>query len=398
VNETFFQLLANDPLRAIAAMFLWVILYVGLGLAPVCAVIYGIYFLITLPLRRAERARFFLDLLELGLNDGRTPERAIADVATTADKALGASFLWLGDHIRRGMRLSNALELVPRLLPPQIRAMLITGERIGDVRKVLPACRLLLGDSVSQVRGALNYVLIMAFLITPFTIIIPLVLRVKVLPSYVAVFEGMTEGNVLPAFTRLIFGTSGFFTLIQMAVLVLVWAALATYVGGPRLHSWLQEQIPGAGDRILSWFPWRLKRLQRDFSAMLAVLLDAEVPEPEAVTLAANCTDNAVVRKRAAKVEKLLAGGTKLPEAIRAMDDSGELRWRLANALQRRGGFLRALTGWHEALDARAFQLEQTAAQVITTSMVLLNGLIVACIVFAIFLALVQILNGATLW
>jgi type II secretory pathway component PulF len=296
------------------------------------------------------------------------------------------------------MRLSNALELVPRLLPPQIRAMLITGERIGDVRKVLPACRLLLRDSVSQVRGALNYVLIMAFLITPFTIIIPLVLRVKVLPSYVAVFEGMTEGNVLPAFTRLIFGTSGFFTLIQMAVLVLVWAALATYVGGPRLHSWLHEQIPGAGDRILSWFPWRLKRLQRDFSAMLAVLLDAEVPEPEAVTLAANCTDNAVFRKRAAKVGKLLAGGTKLPEAIRAMDDSGELRWRLANALQRRGGFLRALTGWHEALDARAFQLEQTAAQVVTTSMVLLNGLIVACIVFAIFLALVQILNGATLW
>jgi small-conductance mechanosensitive channel len=59
---------------------------------------------------------------------------------------------------------------------------------------------------------------------------------------------------------------------------------------------------------------------------------------------------------------------------------------------------LRALTGWHEALDARAFQLEQTAAQVVTTSMVLLNGLIVACIVFAIFLALVQILNGATLW
>src|SRR5437016_4135731 len=141
MNESFFELLASDPLRALAAMFLWMILYVGFGLVPLCAVIYGIYFLLTLPLRRAERARFFLDLLERGLKEGRRPEAAIADAAATDDRALGRSFLWAGDHLRRGMRLSNALELVPRLLPPQIGAMLKTGERIGDVRKVLPACR-----------------------------------------------------------------------------------------------------------------------------------------------------------------------------------------------------------------------------------------------------------------
>jgi type II secretory pathway component PulF len=208
----------------------------------------------------------------------------------------------------------------------------------------------------------------------------------------------MTEGSSLPAFTRLVFAASGFFTLVQLAVLLIIWLALAAYIGGPRLHDWLHDQIPGAGDRLLSWLPWRLKRLQRDFSAMLAVLLDAEVPEAEAVTMAADCTANASFRRRALKTGRLLASGTKLPEAIRAMDDSGELRWRLANALQRRGGFLRALAGWHEALDARAFQLEQTAAQVVTTSLVLLNGFIVACIVIAIFSPLIQILNAATLW
>jgi type II secretory pathway component PulF len=141
-----------------------------------------------------------------------------------------------------------------------------------------------------------------------------------------------------------------------------------------------------------------LKRLQRDFSAMLAVLLDAEVPETEAVALAAECTGNAVFRQRAARTSRLLAEGTKLPEAIRAMDGAGELRWRLANAMQRHGGFLRALTGWHEALDAKAFQLEQSAAQVTTTLLVLVNGFIVASLVIAIFLALIQILNGCVLW
>jgi type II secretory pathway component PulF len=138
--------------------------------------------------------------------------------------------------------------------------------------------------------------------------------------------------------------------------------------------------------------------LQRDFSAMLAVLLDAETPETEAVTLAAEATANRVWIRRAAKVRALLSRGVKLSEAISALDDSGELKWRLANALHRRGGFLRALTGWHEALDAKAFQLAQTAAQTTTTAVVLLNGVMVASVVLGVFVALIALLNAATLW
>src|SRR2546421_2139309 len=310
MNESFFNLLASDPFQALTAMALWIVLYVLFGLLPICGIVYGIYFLITLPLRRAERARLFLDLLELGLEAGITPEAAIIEAAGSADGVLGGRFQWLAAHLRSGLRFGNALELVPRLLPGQIRAMLKTGERIGGLGKVLPACRLLLRDSVSQVRGALNYVILMAFLVTPFTIFVPLVLRIKVLPSYVQVFQGMTEGGSLPAFTRVVFASSGIFTLVQLAMLLVVWLALAAYVGGPRLHDWLHEQIPGAGDRLLCWLPWRFKRLQRDFSAMLAVLLDSEVPEAEAVTLAAECTGNAVFRDRAVKAGRLLAGGT----------------------------------------------------------------------------------------
>ena len=131
---------------------------------------------------------------------------------------------------------------------------------------------------------------------------------------------------------------------------------------------------------------------------MLSVLLDAGVPEPEAVALAGECTANRVLECRAAKVCAQLKSGVKLPEALRAMDDTGELRWRLANALQRRAGFLRALTGWHEALDAKAFQLEQSAAQITTSALVLFNGLVVAGVVIGLFMALIDLVSQATLW
>jgi type II secretory pathway component PulF len=373
-------------------------LYIVTGLLPLLGIVYLIYFFLTLPMRRAERARIFLDLLELGIKSGHTPEHAIIDAATSCDRSLGVRFHLLAAHLGEGLRLGEGLDRVPRLVPPQLRAMLKTGERIGDVKKVLPACRQILNDGVSSVRGALNYLVLVAFAMTPVAVFVLTVLRVKVMPAYTQIFVDMLEGMALPALTRLVLNGYGIFLAVQIIILGFIWLAAFAHVGGPRVSGWTQRVAGSFFDRFLLWLPWRRKRLQRDFSAMLAVLLDAETPETEAVTLAAEATANRVWIRRAAKVRALLSSGVKLSEAISALDDSGELKWRLANALHRRGGFLRALTGWHEALDAKAFQLAQTAAQTTTTAVVLLNGVMVASVVLGVFVALIALLNAATLW
>jgi len=290
------------------------------------------------------------------------------------------------------------LRKVPRLLPPQAIAMLNAGERIGDLSKVLPACRRLLNDGVSQTRGALNYLLILAFIVTPFTITIPTTLRTLVLPKFKEVFNGMLPGHPLPAFTQFIFGHNGNLLLVQNLVLLMIWLILIAYLGGPRVTHWINRILPGVPDRIFFRLPWRRKRLQRDFSSILAILLDSGVHEPDAVALAADATANSVMQRRAAKVRILLSNGIPLPQAVSAMDDSGELQWRLRNTFERGRNFVRSLTSWHEALDAKAFQLEQTAAQFTTTGIVLFNGVIVGCIVTAVFLALIDLISEAALW
>jgi type IV pilus assembly protein PilC len=400
--QSLHQLLQNDPAEGIALLVLGFVAYVLLGLLPTLAGLYLIFYLLTLPMRRNERVRIFLDFLERGIKDGRTPEDALKEVMLSQDHALGRKRIHLlGAYLQQGFRLSQALEQVPRLAPPQIRAMLKTGERIGDVAKVLPACRLVLRDGVSHVRGALNYLLVLAFVATPFAVFIPLVLRVKVLPSFRAVFAGMYEGASLPAFTRFIFAENSVFISIQACLFLLVWLAALIYLGGPRLRDWLEAVLIGS-TRWIDWLiyrlSWRRKRLQRDFSGILATLLEAGVPETEAVRLAGDSTANAVMRRRADQVCAGLNQGVKLPEALLVLHDAGELRWRIANALHSAGGFSRALSGWHEALDAKAFQLEQTAAQVATTLLVLINGGIVACIVIAMFIPLIELINKVMLW
>lgn len=387
----------SDPSTALI-QFLVPLLSFLTGLGFEAAIIYGVYFLITLPMRRNERTRLFLDLLELGIKDGQTAESAITSAASSNDASLGVRFHLLAAHLQNGMRLSEALEEVPRFLPPQVVAMLKTGERIGNVGKVLPACRRIADDGVSQVRGALNYVLILGFVVSPAAVVIPFILHVMVVPKFKEVFSTMLEGSQLPAFTRLVLASSGHVLLVQIIVMVATWFLLFAYIGGPRVYRWLRVILGGVPDWIHFHVPWRRKRLQRDFSAMLAVLLDAQVPEAEAVRLAGDSAANSVIQSRAETIGDRLAGGVKLPDAIRAMDDTGELQWRLANALRRGRGFLSTLAGWHEALDSKAFQQEQTAAQITTTALVLFNGIIVASIVIAMFLPLIALVNSATLW
>jgi type II secretory pathway component PulF len=181
-------------------------------------------------------------------------------------------------------------------------------------------------------------------------------------------------------------------------VVALVLMLTFFYIGGPRLRSGLELAAPGAIDRLLWALPWRRARLRRDFSAMLAVLLDSRVPEPEAIRLASKCTGNAVIERGAARACELLASGVALPEAILAVDASREFQWRLGNALRGGRAFYAALKGWFASLEAQAFRSEQTAAQVATTLIVLWNGLVIGGIVVAMFLCLIALTERALLW
>src|SRR5438552_5048003 len=127
MTDTFQQLLQFAPFPTLAELVLRFVIFIVADLLPSFGAIYLIYFLLTLPMRRNERARLFLDLLELGLKEGRTPEAAVRDASASHDSSLGIRFHLLAACLETGASLSEALEEVPRLVPPQIKAMLQTG-------------------------------------------------------------------------------------------------------------------------------------------------------------------------------------------------------------------------------------------------------------------------------
>ena len=364
-----------------------------LWVASMAGTIFVIHFFLTLPMRRAERARLFLDLLEGALKRGQSVEEMIFSIAQSRDQTLGVRFHLLAAHIESGLRFVAALEKVPRFLPPQISAMLRAGEKLGDLRRVLPACREILRDRPAAVRSAVHYMILVVLFFSPIFVFVVAMTMVFVIPRFKEVAAGM-GANLWPLST-FVFNHSPALAAIEALLFLLLLLATALYIGGPCFARWFQFY----GFPFVDWtawrIPWKQKRLQRTFSAMLAVLLDGGVPEAEAVQLAGDCTANEICRHRAQRVIAALQQGTKLDDAVRAFDEQGEFCWRLTNATHTRSGFWDALRGWHEALDAKAFQQEEATAHAVTSGLVVLNGLLVALIVTAMFGVLIAALRAA---
>ncbi len=352
-----------------------------------------IHYLLSLPMRRRDRSLFFLDLVETVLQRGQPLEPAILAAAENHDRAIGVRFYMVAAHLEGGSRLGEALEKEPRFLPPQVNAILRAGEKLGDLKKVLPACREVLRVAPDTVRSTTHYMVAILLVFAPAACWLIALLSAFVVPKFKDVAAGM--GFQIWPFTQFVFALNDSHVLVgfEMLIFFALLAVAAIYIGGPGLVRWFQFRSVPIVDWITWRVPWKQKKLQRTFSAMLAVLLDGGVPEAEAIRLAADATANEICRRRAQHVIAALEKGVKLDDAVRAMDDTGEFHWRLTNATHAHGGLLNALRGWHEALDAKSFQQEEAAMQIFTSGLVILNGLVVALIAISMFGMLVMILR-----
>jgi type II secretory pathway component PulF len=351
-----------------------------------------LHYLLSLPMRRRDRALFFLDLMETVIDRGQPVEHAILSAAENHDRAIGVRFYMVATHIECGARLGEALERVPSFLPSQVTAMIQAGEKLGDLKKVLPACREVLRVAPDTVRTTMHYMVAILLLFAPIAVWLISLLTLFVIPK----FKDVGAGFGIPPWplALFVFKIAPYLVAFEIVLFFVLLAVAAIYIGGPGFVRWFQFRSVPVVDWLIWSIPWKRKQHLRAFSAMLAVLLDGGVPEAEAVRLAGEATANEICRRRAQRVIAALQSGVPLAEAVRSFDDTGELHWRLSNAIHAHGGFLSALQGWHAALDAKAFQQEETATHTLASGLVILNGVVVGLIAISLFGMLVMFLKA----
>ena len=334
------------------------------------------------PMERRERARFFLLLLSSAEESGQSVEQAIISFSRNGKQSLGPELDRVAWHIRSGLNLPEALAKVPGCLPAQVVATLKVGHETGGVSTTLPVAQENLREK-TRFGGPMGMEYIVMVLLV--AVVIVGVLMTYVVPKFKVIFVDMSGPvEVMPEFTMLVLKISD--TLKNTADALFIPLLLLFGV-------WFYCNKRGWLDAFWLLTPWRRKRLRRDYSRMLALLLDSGVPEEKAVALAALGTSSRVFKERARKVIAGLQSGMSLTEAIKLMDDSKEFQWRLTNALQTEGNFVDALSGWHQSLSAQADRQCQTFATLLETTCLLFLGVIVGSVVIGMFLPLIELME-----
>ncbi len=409
------ELHGGNP-SAAAAFVLRLLIFFGIN----ALFLYVLYFLLSLPFRRAERARLFLEVVEEGARTGSV-ERFLVRVAEARESSLGVRFHLLTIWLTKGVPLDEALTKVPRLLPPDTVALLRVGREAGQLAAVLPLCRERLRDAGAAVRLAQGRMLMLLCGVLPLQLFVFTLMRVAVWPKFREI--GFDMGADLTVLELTMEQFIWLWPLVFLAFGAPVLLGLFGHVTGPRAWTLLPVLLPAFGHRLLNrcgWLvrlpdalalrlPWKRLRVERNFARVLAQLLDLGLPEERAVRLAADSTANSVFIARAARAADALARGTKLPDALALLDDSRELRWRLDTAARAvrpsegsaglpPTGFQTALAGWVAGLDAKAFRAEQVAAHLLSAGFVLANGGLVALVCTGTMQMLISLIAVAGEW
>ena len=177
---------------------------------------------------KAEEISTFCREISSMLGAGVSLVRAM-NIITNRDLSpkLKYAFTEVSTSIKRGIALSDAMELLGRTFPPMLINMVKAGEASGRLDETM----LKMADHYEKdhrltksVKGALTYPMILGIL----TVLVAVGLMTFVVPMFADVFEGME----LPAITKVVMGKSNALTnnFIQIAIVVAVVCVILYFV------------------------------------------------------------------------------------------------------------------------------------------------------------------------
>lgn len=322
------------------------------------------------------------------LNAGIPLDEALAAAASEAERPIVRErMLELRSEVLGGSPLAAALAFHPRDFPPIYQALVAAGEQSGRLGWVLER----LAD-YAESRDALRQKVWMAMaypaIVTLVAVGIVIFLMTTVVPQVVSVFT--SSHQTLPFLTRVMIGLSdlirhwGWALLLAIvAVMLLVRRALAR----PAVRLAWDERLlrwPVIGKSVRGYNTER-------FASTLSILVGGGVPILPALQGAADALANTALRRDVADAITRVREGTSLaralgvhrrfPPILLQLIHSGESTGRLPDMLDR------AARGEASALERRILLL----TTLLEPALILVMGAIVAVIVVAVLLPIVEI-------
>lgn len=302
------------------------------------------------------------------------------------------------DHVRQiasdvhggvfeGLRLADAMARQPRSFPPLYRAMVSAGEAAGTLPQILE--RLAdLQERQAEVRGRITAALAYPVVLAVVAMVVVFALMVFVVPKIVEQFDNI--GQQLPLLTRIIIAVSGF--LANWWPLLLGMIVAGGMLAGQTLR---RPDIRLRFDRSVLRLPL-VGKLIRDLHAArmartLSTMVASRLPLLEGLLLTGQTVHNRALKAATEDIAEAVRGGGSLSAALKRagvfppllvyLTASGESSGQLDQMLERSADYLE-----------REFdRFTATALSLLEPAIIVIMGCVVALIVLAILLPILQI-------
>lgn len=319
---------------------------------------------------------------------------AIATLAEESDRAAVRRVLAeIGEDLRTGSTLSEAVDRHPRDFPEFYRGILHSAELTGRLDSVLDQLSTYLERDL-EARRKIMSAMIYPAIVAAMSMVTVIILSVFVLPKFESFFGSLDAELPLP--TRILLTTTRFlgtwWWLIVTVFAVLVLAALLgvrTAQGRLWWHRFLLR-IPAVGATV------RYALIER-FTRILASMVSAGVPLPTAMSVATSSLHNLVFESALGNVRTAMLQGAGLArplsasglfpgvasQMIRVGEDTGTLDTQLEVAAR----------FYERELDYKVKKLTTT----IEPAVILVMGLVVGFVAIALVSAMYGIFRTAQL-
>lgn len=315
-------------------------------------------------------------------------EEALRTIARQTEAA-GAKAILSRVHggVAEGRRLADAMALEPRSFPPLYRAMVAAGEASGSLAQALERVAGLL-ERQAQVRAKLIAALAYPAALMVVAVLVVAALMIFVVPKVVEQFEDI--GQTLPLLTRVVIFISdvlagGWWAIAGgLGLAVLGFSrAMADPATRLRFDGWVLG-LPVVGRLVRSLEAARLART-------LSTMVGSRLPLIEGLALTAPTLSNRVMRAACEEMVVAIREGASLSAALRASGAFPPLLIAMAAGGEGSGRLELMLERAADYLDREFDSFTSTALALLEPGVILLMGGMVAAIVLAILLPLLQL-------
>jgi type IV pilus assembly protein PilC len=298
----------------------------------------------------------------------------------------------LGTAIESGSTFSEGLAQHPKVFNRLYVNMVKAGELGGVLEVVLNRLSEFM-EKAQKIKGKVVAAMFYPIAVLVVAVVILGILLTYVVPKFKEVFEGMLEGQQLPAFTRLVLGISDtvrnnfLATTAGVGVLVALFLIAIRTKAGRRLFDQIKLKMPALGPVISKVAIGRMTRT-------LGTLITSGVPILQALTIVKETAGNVIIGNAINAVHESVKEGETItapmessgvfPPMVISMVDVGEQTGALPEML------LKIADNYDEEVDNAVSAMTSLLEPI----MIIFLAVIVGSIVIAMFLPLIALMQG----